>query len=200
MNGRPMGPPSPAEAAGSPRAGGTPGGSLDRLAGFTAHLREAGLDATPARTLTFCRSVATLGAEPAALYWAGRLAFVGGPAEFAAYDRAFVAWAGGAAPPVPELEFYEPPAHHEQAGATAPDAPAPGGPPSGGPPSGDGVEPGSAVADFALGDEDDAGAGPAASVAGTAETLRRRDFEHLSPAERNAVAEFIRDMTLALPV
>ena len=66
---------------------------LAGLVGFTAALRSAGLACDATRTDAYLRAVQWLDpADPADLYWAGRLTLCAEPDDLPRYDEAFAAW------------------------------------------------------------------------------------------------------------
>lgn len=66
---------------------------LPGLVGFTHALRRAGLSCDPHRTAAYLAAVTTLDiADPANLYWAGRVTLCAQPDDLPAYDDAFAAW------------------------------------------------------------------------------------------------------------
>jgi uncharacterized protein with von Willebrand factor type A (vWA) domain len=69
-----------------------PGAAVHR---FLAELRRAGLPVPVGSALLYAEALASLRAEPAALYWAGRATLVHRPEEIATYDEAFARyWLG----------------------------------------------------------------------------------------------------------
>jgi uncharacterized protein len=66
---------------------------LPGLIGFTHALRRAGLSCDQHRTATYLEAVGCLDvADPASLYWAGRVTLCAQPDDLPAYDEAFAAW------------------------------------------------------------------------------------------------------------
>ncbi|HEX3592223.1 MAG TPA: VWA domain-containing protein [Pseudonocardiaceae bacterium] len=66
---------------------------LPGLVGFTHALRRAGLPADPHRVAAYLTAVDNLDiADPANLYWAGRVTLCAQPDDLPAYDEAFAAW------------------------------------------------------------------------------------------------------------
>jgi uncharacterized protein with von Willebrand factor type A (vWA) domain len=66
---------------------------LPGLVGFTHALRRAGLACDPHRTAAYLEAVSCLDpADPANLYWAGRVTLCAQPDDLPAYDEAFAAW------------------------------------------------------------------------------------------------------------
>lgn len=66
---------------------------LPGLAGFAAALRHAGLACEPERVQAFLGAVDALDpADPAQLYWAGRLTLCAEPDDLPCYDEAFASW------------------------------------------------------------------------------------------------------------
>jgi len=136
------------------------------LVGFTAALRAAGLDCEPERARAYLSAVEHLDpADPAQLYWAGRLTLCDDPDDLPRYDEAFAAWF--AARPV------------RPAPAGAPRSPVVGtiAAMERDAPSGSGAD---AVDPRAL-----------AVAASDAEVLRRKDISELSVAERAHLRELI---------
>lgn len=76
---------------------------LPGLVGFTRALRRAGLQCDPHRTAAYLTAVDALDiADPANLYWAGRITLCAQPDDLPAYDEAFAAWFSlGWQPPLP---------------------------------------------------------------------------------------------------
>ncbi len=75
---------------------------IDILVGFARTLRHAGVAATPDRVPAMLAAAAALGvAEPAGVYWAGRLTLCSEPDDLPIYDAAFTAYFGGQRPAVP---------------------------------------------------------------------------------------------------
>lgn len=76
---------------------------LPGLVGFTHALRRAGLPADAHRTAAYLTAVEHLDvADPASLYWAGRVTLCAQPDDLPAYDEAFAAWFRlGWQPPLP---------------------------------------------------------------------------------------------------
>ncbi|NUR92865.1 MAG: hypothetical protein HOY71_53085, partial [Nonomuraea sp.] len=73
---------------------------MDELAatmtGFARTLRAAGVAADHERTQNLLRALDHLDvAEPAQVYWAGRLTLCATPDDLPRYDRCFAAWFGG---------------------------------------------------------------------------------------------------------
>jgi uncharacterized protein with von Willebrand factor type A (vWA) domain len=78
-------------AVSSPMA--TPIVPLPGLVGFTHALRRAGLSCDQHRTAAYLTAVDCLDiADPANLYWAGRVTLCAQPDDLPAYDEAFTAW------------------------------------------------------------------------------------------------------------
>src|SRR5690242_9266860 len=74
----------------------------ESLLGFARLLRDAGLAAGTDRVQALLAATETLGAaDPAGVYWAGRLCLCSDPADLPVYDAAFAAWFGGQRPPPP---------------------------------------------------------------------------------------------------
>ncbi len=70
------------------------------LLGFARTLRHAGVDATPERVQAMLAAVDALGvADPAGVYWGGRLTLCAEPDDLPTYDTAFRAYFRGGAPP-----------------------------------------------------------------------------------------------------
>ena len=70
-----------------------PADTLTGLVGFAAALRAAGLPCEPDRVRAYLAAVGHLDvAEPAHLYWAGRLTLCAEPDQLPRYDEAFAAW------------------------------------------------------------------------------------------------------------
>lgn len=66
---------------------------LPGLVGFTAALRDAGLPCDAQRVQAYLSAVGEIDvAEPAQLYWAGRLTLCAEPDDLPHYDEAFAAW------------------------------------------------------------------------------------------------------------
>lgn len=66
---------------------------LPGLVGFTHALRRAGLACDSHRTAAYLEAVRCLDpADPASLYWAGRVTLCSQPDDLPAYDEAFAAW------------------------------------------------------------------------------------------------------------
>lgn len=66
---------------------------LPGLVGFTHALRRAGLSCDPHRTAAYLEAVNCLDiADPANLYWAGRVTLCAQPDDLPPYDEAFAAW------------------------------------------------------------------------------------------------------------
>ncbi|HKN99921.1 MAG TPA: hypothetical protein VJX10_22575 [Pseudonocardiaceae bacterium] len=73
--------------------GTTPAEPLPGLVGFTHALRRAGLPCDTHRTAAYLDAVGRLDlADPASLYWAGRVTLCAQPDDLPAYDEAFAAW------------------------------------------------------------------------------------------------------------
>ncbi|HEY3752138.1 MAG TPA: VWA domain-containing protein [Pseudonocardiaceae bacterium] len=89
----------------------SPAQPLPGLVGFTHALRRAGLPCDPHRTAAYLSAVDCLDlAEPANLYWAGRVTLCAQPDDLPAYDEAFAAWfSPGWRPPRPASPVDEPP-------------------------------------------------------------------------------------------
>src|SRR2546423_15658251 len=69
---------------------------IETLVGFARTLRYAGVAATPDRVSALLAAVAALdAADPAGVYWAGRLTLCGEPDDLPVYDAAFEAYFGG---------------------------------------------------------------------------------------------------------
>jgi uncharacterized protein with von Willebrand factor type A (vWA) domain len=69
---------------------------IDVLVGFARTLRHAGVPATADRVPALLAAVAALdAADPAGVYWAGRLTLCGEPDDLPVYDAAFEAYFGG---------------------------------------------------------------------------------------------------------
>ncbi|HEX3780001.1 MAG TPA: VWA domain-containing protein [Pseudonocardiaceae bacterium] len=88
---------------------GGPASPLAGLVGFTTALRRAGLACEATRTDAYLQAVQWLDpADPADLYWAGRLTLCAEPDDLPRYDEAFAAWftplrpAQSALTPVPQ--------------------------------------------------------------------------------------------------
>ncbi len=85
------------EGSGEPQGGAPvdpegagPGELVDRLVAFGRLLRQRGLPVGTGRILTFCRAAAALGPlDRDGLYWAGRLTMVARREDIEAYDHAF---------------------------------------------------------------------------------------------------------------
>ncbi|MQA24910.1 MAG: VWA domain-containing protein [Micromonosporaceae bacterium] len=74
----------------------------DVLLGFARTLRHAGVDASPERMQAMLAAVDGLGvADPAGVYWGGRLTLCADPDDIATYDAAFTAYFQGGPAPVP---------------------------------------------------------------------------------------------------
>jgi uncharacterized protein len=68
------------------------------LVGFARTLRAAGVDASPERVHAFGEALAAIDvADPAAVYWTGRLTLCSGPGDLDRYDRVFAAFFAGEA-------------------------------------------------------------------------------------------------------
>jgi len=75
---------------------------IEALVGFARTLRHAGVAATPDRVPALLAAVAALdAADPAGVYWAGRLTLCSEPDDLPVYDAAFEAYFGGRRPAVP---------------------------------------------------------------------------------------------------
>jgi len=84
-------------SAGAPEAA-----VIEVLLGFARTLRHAGVAATPDRVQAMLAAAAALGvAEPAGVYWAGRLTLCGEPDDLPVYDAAFAAYFAGQRPAGP---------------------------------------------------------------------------------------------------
>ncbi|OZM70111.1 hypothetical protein CFN78_26935 [Amycolatopsis antarctica] len=86
-----------ARARGDGQAGDDP---LTGLAGFAVVLREAGLACDAHRVQAYLAAAEQLDlADPAALYWAGRLTLCADPDDLPRYDQAFGSWFTAEPPP-----------------------------------------------------------------------------------------------------
>ena len=75
---------------------------IETLVGFARTLRHAGVAATPDRVPAMLAAAAVLGtADPAGVYWAGRLTLCAEPDDLPIYDAAFEAYFGGRRPTAP---------------------------------------------------------------------------------------------------
>jgi uncharacterized protein with von Willebrand factor type A (vWA) domain len=75
---------------------------IEALVGFARVLRHAGVAATPDRVPALLAAVAALdAADPAGVYWAGRLTLCAEPDDLPVYDAAFEAYFGGRHPTAP---------------------------------------------------------------------------------------------------
>src|SRR5690242_5429993 len=63
---------------------------------FVAHMRRAGVPASPDRVQLLFRSLDAAGVD--LLYWAGRLSLCGSPTDIARYDQAFAGFVDGPDP------------------------------------------------------------------------------------------------------
>lgn len=148
---------------------------LPGLIGFTHALRAAGLGVDAHRVDAYLRAVDALDlADPANLYWAGRLTLCSGADDLPYYDEAFAAWF------TPDRK----PARKRTAPRRKPVALT-------ALPTTDGAPP----------TERDDARDPAMKVAASeAEVLRHKDFTELSPAEREHLRELFGRLTLHPPV
>src|SRR5690625_3273256 len=70
-----------------------PTDTLTGFAGFARALREGGLSCDEHRVRAYLDAVLRLDvADPAQVYWAGRLTLCADPDDIPTYDRAFTAW------------------------------------------------------------------------------------------------------------
>jgi uncharacterized protein with von Willebrand factor type A (vWA) domain len=75
---------------------------IEALVGFARTLRHAGVAATPDRVPALLAAVAALdAADPAGVYWAGRLTLCTEPDDLPVYDAAFAAYFGDRRPATP---------------------------------------------------------------------------------------------------
>src|ERR1700754_183485 len=83
--------------------GAPPVAPLPGLVGFTHALRRAGLACDSHRTAAYLTAMNSLDlADPANVYWAGRVTLCSQPDDLPAYDEAFAAWfSPGWSPPRP---------------------------------------------------------------------------------------------------
>lgn len=105
--------------------GTAPAEPLPGLVGFTHALRRAGLPCDTHRTAAYLDAVGRLDlADPASLYWAGRVTLCAQPDDLPAYDEAFAAWfSPGWRPPKPERPADNAPAHTPMTASVLPAAP-----------------------------------------------------------------------------
>lgn len=97
-----------------------PAAVAESLLGFARLLRDAGLPAGTDRVENLLAAAAALGAaDPAGVYWAGRLCLCADPADLPIYDAAFAAWFGGQRTP----ERLEPPVRLARGSAPFADEP-----------------------------------------------------------------------------
>jgi hypothetical protein len=84
---------------------------LPGLVGFTHALRRAGLPCDQHRTAAYLTAVGCLDlADPAHLYWAGRITLCAQPDDLPAYDEAFAAWFSPDWQPAPRKPVTDQPA------------------------------------------------------------------------------------------
>jgi uncharacterized protein with von Willebrand factor type A (vWA) domain len=147
---------------------------LPGLVGFTAALRQAGLPCDAQRVQAYLAAVTELDpADPAQLYWAGRLSLCAEPDDLPRYDEAFAAWFAAdppRRPPVPAASRMR-----TSVMAMLEDSAAGGGRA--------GREP-----------------QPLRVAASDTETLRHRDIAELSAVEREHLRELISTLRLDPPL
>jgi uncharacterized protein len=145
---------------------------LPGLVGFAAALREAGLPCDAQRVQAYLAAVELVdAADPAQLYWAGRLTLCAEPDDLPRYDEGFAAWFGSG-PPRPASPF----AARKRTSRMA------------------------ALAETPREKSGEGGAEPPLRVAASAtEVLRHRDIAELSAAEREHLRELMASLRLDPP-
>ncbi|MFD9893115.1 VWA domain-containing protein [Amycolatopsis sp. NPDC059027] len=142
------------------------------LAGFAAALREAGVACDARRVQAYLTAVSQIDvAEPAQLYWAGRLTLCSDPDDLPRYEEAFARWFALDAPPQGRSRTQMPPRT-----TIAPLTTDPGG----GSGSGEGRD-------------------ELRVAASSQEILRHRDLAELTTAEREHLRELLATLRPVLP-
>jgi uncharacterized protein len=152
------------------------------LVGFGRLLRQRGLAVGTNRILMFCRAAAIIGvSDRRSLYWAGRTTLIGRKEDIEAFDRAFAAYFGG-------------PAFEEAVESLLAEAARPR-PQK----SVRGLVDEPVVSAYEQDPADEAWSGTARLRASTAEVIRKKSFEALTPEERSRSDRLIRSLALHVP-
>jgi uncharacterized protein len=156
---------------------------------FGAALHEAGLAVGPDRTERFARAVTLVRpVSTGELYRCALATLTSDPAQAEVLDRVFAAVFGGLTDPAQQRGDPNAPG---PPGMQPPGPPRPGGLPGGGAPQATGrSRPGAPDQQVVV---------PLRAVATDAERLAGRDFAELTPAELAALAQAMRQLTLATP-
>ncbi|MFL6144744.1 MAG: vWA domain-containing protein [Labedaea sp.] len=148
-------------------------GPLPGFVGFASALRQAGLPCDAQRVQAYLAAIEQLDpADPAALYWAGRLTLCAEPDDLPRYDEAFGAWFAARPPRRPR-----PPAGQRVRTSTM-----------------------AALRDTPAGDGTGREPRPLRVAASETEILRHRDVAELTAAEREHLRELIATLRLDPPL